>query len=467
VPDFRLLIDGQLVAGDATMPVINPATGASFTEAPRASLAQLERAVAAARSAFPAWAATPIEQRAASLVAIADRIAPHADELARLLTREQGKPLADARGEIDYAVATFRHFATYRLAPEVIRDDRRGRIEAHRRRLGVVAAIVPWNYPISLFAWKVPLALLAGNTVVVKPAPTTPLTTLRWCELVHDLLPAGVLNSLTDQNDLGPALTSHPDVRKVSFTGSIETGRKVMAAAAPTLKRISLELGGNDAAIVLDDNDPAAIAPKLFGAAFRNNGQLCMALKRLYVHASLYDEICDRLAELADREIVGDGLEQGTTLGPIQNKAQFERVKALLADARASGTIIAGGTFPDGPGYFLRPAVVRDVTDGIRIVDEEQFGPILPVIRFDDDADAVRRANATPFGLGASVWSRNRDRAIALAAGLEAGTIWINQHAAPDWDTPFGGAKQSGIGAELGHEGLNEFTQLTVINAAR
>jgi acyl-CoA reductase-like NAD-dependent aldehyde dehydrogenase len=306
--------------------------------------------------------------------------------------------------------------------------------------------------------------LLAGNTVVLKPAPSTPLATLRLAELIMAVLPPGVLNVVTDANDLGSMLTAHPDVAKITFTGSVATGRKVMASAAGTLKRLTLELGGNDAGIVLEDVDCHAVAQKIFDCAFQNSGQVCLALKRLYVHESIYDEMCDALVAIADRAVVGDGLEEGVTFGPIQNKAQFERVKDLLLSAEQDGNVLSGGLVPDRPGYFMRPVIVRDVWDGSRIVDEEQFGPILPVIKFSDLEEALQKANASPFGLGASVWSGDPGRARLLADRLQAGTIWINTHAGMSPEIPFGGAKQSGFGLEFGEEGLAEFTQLHAIH---
>jgi len=303
--------------------------------------------------------------------------------------------------------------------------------------------------------------------VVLKPAPTTPLTSLRLGELIKDILPAGVVNVLADANDLGAPLTAHPDVRKISFTGSTATGAKVMAGAAGLLKRITLELGGNDAGIVLSDVDPKEAAPKLFQSAFQNSGQVCIAMKRLYVHESIYDEMCDELAVLADASIIGDGLEQGTQLGPLQNKMQFEKVQELIASADKDGKIIAGGVTPDQAGYFIRPTIVRDVTDGDRIVDEEQFGPVLPVIKYADTSDAIARANASEYGLGGSIWSGDLDKAYALADQMESGTVWINKHAELDPSIPFGGAGMSGLGTELGEDGLEEFTQLKIINMAR
>lgn len=463
---FNLLIDGRMVAGDLSMPVINPATEEVLAECPRASEAQLNQAVAAAKAAYPAWAETPVESRKTALLAIADRIDAHADDLSRLLTQEQGKPIGDARRELFVTALLFRTFAAYDLPVEVLKDGEGGRVELHRSPLGVVAGIVPWNFPLILMAHKVPSALVAGNTIIVKPAPTTPLTTLRLGALIADLLPAGVLNIITDANDLGEALTRHPDVRKVSFTGSAATGRKVMASAAGTLKVLSLELGGNDAAIVLHDVDPKTAAPKLFSSAFGNNGQFCAGLKRLYVHDSIYDSMCEELAALADAAVVGNGLDQGTTQGPLQNKMQFEKVLGILAEARERGNVIAGGTRLDRPGYFLRPTIVRDIAEGARLVDEEQFGPVLPVIRFSEETEALARANSSPYGLGGSIWSSDPRRAYALAKRMEAGSIWINRHGALDVGVPYAGTKQSGFGAALGREGLLQFTQPKVINIA-
>jgi acyl-CoA reductase-like NAD-dependent aldehyde dehydrogenase len=333
--------------------------------------------------------------------------------------------------------------------------------------LGVVAAITPWNLPLLLLMIKVAPALLAGNTVVAKPAPTTPLTTLKFGELCARILPAGVVNIIVDQNDLGTALTSHPDVAKVAFTGSTATGKKVMASAAGTLKRLTLELGGNDAAIVLEDADPKKVAPGIYAGAMFNAGQGCIAIKRLYVHDSLYDAVCDELGRLARETVVGDGLEHGTQTGPIQNRAQFERVKGFLEDARRNGTIVAGGGVLEREGYFVQPTIVRDVPDTARLVREEQFGPVLPVLRYSDIDEVIERANDTDFGLGGSVWSSNRERAFGVAARINSGTVWVNKHLDVGLDTPFAGAKQSGMGVEMSQEGLEEFTQATIINMAK
>jgi acyl-CoA reductase-like NAD-dependent aldehyde dehydrogenase len=463
---YKLLIGGQLVDGDTTMDVVNPATEEVLAACPRGSARQLDQAVAAAKAAFPAWAATPIESRRALVLKLADEMEPLTGELARLLTQEQGKPLAEATAEIAYSIAFTRHLASLDLPMKLIEDQGGRRVEMHRKPLGVVGAIIPWNFPVLVTAFKFPLALLAGNTIVIKPAPTTPLTTLKLGELFARLFPAGVVNIVTDQNDLGDRLTSHPDVAKITFTGSTATGRKVMGSAAATLKRLTLELGGNDPSLVFEDADPVEAAQGIFGGAFMNAGQVCLAIKRVYAHETIYDRLCAELARLADAAVVGDGLEQGVTIGPVQNRAQFEKLQGFLADARQNGSIIAGGEVEDRPGYFIRPTIVRDISDGARLVDDEQFGPILPVVRVSDMADAVVRANASPYGLGASVWGKGADRLYEAAQQIEAGTVWINKHLEFGPNIPFGGAKQSGVGVEFAEEGLAEFTQVRVLNIA-
>jgi len=464
---YKLLINGEMVDGDLTMDVVNPATEEKLADCPRASESQLNAAVAAAKAAFPRWSKTAIDERKAVVLKIADVVEANAAELAQLLTKEQGKPLEDATTEV-YGMAAFcRYFTSLDLPVEVLEDSEGRRVEVHRNPLGVVGAIVPWNFPLILMAFKLPPALIAGNTLVIKPAPTTPLSTLRIAELIQDVAPAGVINFITDANDLGAPMTAHPDVRKISFTGSTETGAKVMAGAAGLLKRITLELGGNDAGIVLDDVNPKEAAQKLFDSAFQNSGQVCIAMKRLYVHENIYDEVCDELASIANDTIIGDGLEQGTKLGPLNNKMQYDKVKALIEDAKKEGNVIAGGEFPDKPGYFIRPTIVRDIKEGSRLVDEEQFGPVLPVMSFADESEAIERANASAWGLGGSVWSANPERAYALAEQMDTGTVWINKHAELDPTIPFGGAKMSGLGNELGQEGLQEFTQQKIINMAK
>ena len=463
----RMLINGALVDGDATLDVVNPATGTVFASVARASEAQADATIAAAKSAQPRWAARPMAERSACLVALADAIAAHADELARSLTLEQGKPLAESQGEVAWTLGYLRHYATLELPDRIIQDDADGYIAVQHRALGVVVGIIAWNFPLLVACWKIGPAVLAGNAIVLKPAPTTPMTALALGALCKDIFPAGIVNIITDANDLGPYLTAHPDVAKVGFTGSTATGKRIAANGVDTLKRVTLELGGNDPAIVLEDVDVRVTAQAIFSGAFMNCGQVCLAIKRAYVHADIYDAMCEELARLADAAIVDDGLLQGTQIGPIQNAGQFEKVKGFIADARAKGKIVAGGEAMARAGYFIRPTIVRDVTDGDRIVDEEQFGPILPVIRFDDVEDVIARANASEYGLGASVWSSDVARATAIAGCIESGQVWVNQHIAIGPHIPMAGFKNSGLGVEQSIEGLLEYTQLQVVNVKR
>jgi len=464
MPNFELLIDGKMVPGAASLDVINPATEQLAGACSRASESQLDEAIEAASSAQVAWAATPIEERRAAVLKVAEIAAAHAPELGAILTSEQGKPLPEAVAEA-YGFSMFtQHFAAMEMPVEVLEDSETRRVEVHRTPLGVVGAIIPWNFPLILLGFKLGPALISGNTLVVKPAPTTPLSTLRLAELIKDALPPGVLNVIADANDLGSKISAHPKIRKVSFTGSTATGMKVMSSASSTLKRITLEMGGNDAGLFLPDLDPKEIAPKIFDAAFGNNGQICIALKRAYVHEDIYDDVCDELAAIAKSKKIGDGTEEGVELGPLQNKAQYEKVQAIIADAAEKGTIIAGGGVPDRPGYFIEPTIVRDIAEGARLVDEEQFGPALPVIKYSDPEEALARINRSSDGLGGSVWSSDAERARELAIRIDSGTVWVNKHADLDPSIPFSGAKQSGIGTELGQEGFEEFTQRRVIN---
>lgn len=463
---FAMLIDGAAVAGAGNFPVINPATGRPFAHCPHADRALLDRAVAAGVAAFPRWAATPVDDRAALVARLADALATRADEFAALLTAEQGKPLAQAGHEVAGAVETLRAFAAMRPESRVLRDDGRARIVEHRTPLGVVAAIVPWNYPLLLLMNKIGPGLVAGNCIVAKPAPTTPLTALLFGEICRELLPPGVVNIICDRNDLGDALTGHSDIAMLSFTGSTATGRKVMAAGAQAIRRVSLELGGNDAAIVLDDADPVVAARRIFAGAMMNAGQVCVAIKRAYVPETMMEPFCDELVRLAQAHVVDNGARQGAQMGPLQNAAQYEKVKALLAETAEQGRVLAGGAAIDRPGYFIAPTIVRDLPDDARLVREEQFGPVLPVLSYSDIDEAVARADAGVYGLGGSVWGHDVDRAAQVAMRMGSGTVWINQHAALDAAIPFRGARQSGMGGDLGQDGLHEYTQAHIVNIA-
>jgi len=457
---FQHTIDGRAAPAVGRFDVVNPATAEVFAQAPDATREQLDQTVAAARRAQPAWAALALNERRRRLLALGDALLAHQDELATLITLEQGKPLARSRDEVARAATQLQRLVTLELPVEVMKDDASGRIELHHRPLGVVGAITPWNMPLVLSVPKAVHALYMGNTVVIKPSPYTPLAALRLGEIARDLFPPGVLNVVAGGNELGRWMTEHEGFDKISFTGSVATGKRVMASAAGTLKRVTLELGGNDAAIVLDDVDPKAIAKRLFGAAFINSGQICMAIKRLYVPDALHDALCEELAAIAKATRIGDGFEPDVELGPVQNAAQYRIVLELLEDARrAGGRFLSGGHALDRPGYFIAPTVVASLTEGSRLVDEEPFGPVLPVLRYADVEDALRRANGTRYGLSGSVWTSDPARGAALAVRLEVGTAWVNQHVGLDAHVPFGGAKASGLGCEYGIEGLKHYTQ--------
>ena len=463
--EYHMLVDGELVAGTTMFEVINPATAESFALCPKADEAMVERAVAAAKRAFPAWSATAIEERARLINRLADLLESRAGEFASLLTREQGKPLDQAMFEVMGSIFTLRAFAAMRIDVKTLKNEGGNTVIEHRTPLGVVVAITPWNFPVILLMNKLGPALVTGNTMVAKPAPTTPLTSLLFGEICQQVLPAGVVNIVCDQNDLGAKLTTHRDVAKVTFTGSTATGKKVMAAAAEGVRRVTLELGGNDAAIVMDDVDPKQAARKVYGGAMANAGQICVAIKRAYVPEPMYDAFCEELARLAREAVVDDGSKQGTTIGPIQNKAQYDKVVALIEDAKARGTVLAGGEPLDRPGYFIPPTIVRDLDDTAPLVREEQFGPVLPVLKYSDIDDVVARANDSEYGLGGTVWGKDLARATAVAKRIDTGTVWVNQHLAIDANIPFRGTKQSGLGGELGEAGFHEYTQAHIINA--
>ncbi|WP_225992804.1 aldehyde dehydrogenase family protein [Actinomadura rudentiformis] len=464
---FTMTIDGRSAEALGTFDVINPATGEVAEQAPDASREQLDQAMAAAQAAFPEWRRDK-EARRKALLAAADLMFARSEEIGRILTLEQGKPLHDATMEVVGAGVWLKYYARLELPREIIQDDGAAFVEVVRRPMGVVAAITPWNYPLLLATWKLAPALLAGNTVVLKPSPYTPLSSLKLGEVLRDVLPPGVFNVVTGGNDLGAWMTAHDVPRKISFTGSVATGKRVAAAAAPDLKRVTLELGGNDPAILLDDADPAVVADKLFGAAFQNNGQVCSAIKRVYVPEGLYGDVVEALAAKARSVKVGNGLEEGVQYGPINNRPQYERVSELVAEALAKGARAAAGGKPiDGPGYFFEPTILADLADGSRIVDEEQFGPALPIVKYTDLDEAVARANGTHFGLSGSVWGADAERAAEVAGRLECGTAWVNTHLALAPNQPFGGFKWSGVGVENGPWGLYGFTELQVIHRSR
>ncbi len=458
---YYLSIAGKLVSTDAHFDVFNPATGEVFAKAPSGSPEQLEAAIAAAKDAFKTWSVLSYDQRQRYLDAYADALLEHRDELARLLTLEQGKPLKTmAEPEVDQAISWIRQIAARRIPVEIVEENDNHIVELHHTPLGVVGAITPWNFPVLLALWKVAPALITGNTMVIKPSPFTPLTTLRFGQIAQSVLPAGVLSVVSGGNELGPQMTAHPDIAKISFTGSTETGKHVIRSAAGTVKRLTMEMGGNDAAIVMPDADWQAIIPQLYWGAVGNSGQWCVGIKRLYVHSSYREEFVAAFVEYARQQVMGDGLDPNVTVGPVQNKMQYDKVRSFLDDIKANGyNVVLGGEVDESrPGYFIPVTVVDNPPESSMIVQQEQFGPIVPIIAYDDVDDVVARANDSPFGLGGSVWGRDTQAAVAVANRLETGMVWVNEIHTQGIDIPFGGHKQSGIGTEHGHEGRLLFT---------
>jgi acyl-CoA reductase-like NAD-dependent aldehyde dehydrogenase len=442
----------------AALPIINPATGTVFAEVPDLTVDQVDEAVIAAQRALSDWRHDD-DHRRACLRAGADLIAGATAELAALLTAEQGKPLSESRRELAGTVAWMRYYADVELAPEKLPSSLPGRATLSRRPLGVIAAIAPNNFPVLIAMAKVAPALRLGNTMVLKPSPYTPVTTARVGELLSAVLPAGVLRVVTGGDQVGRRLTGHESVRGISFTGSTEVGRSIARAAAGDLKRLTLELGGNDPLIVLDDVDPATVAEEIFWRGFNNNGQACVAPKRIFVPEARRGAFVEAFASLATGARMGAGDLPDVQLGPVNNAAQRDRVAALVAEARAHGaTIVTGGETPDGDGYFYPPTIVTDLDPGERLVVDEQFGPAMPVIGYDTIEDAIAWAGAGMWGLGSSVWSADETRAIAVADQIEAGASWINTHTALSPGFPIGGVKWSGLGAEGGLRGLDGYT---------
>jgi acyl-CoA reductase-like NAD-dependent aldehyde dehydrogenase len=467
--NYALIIGGKRVETPQTFKVLNPVDESVVAEAPQGTVELLDQAVAAARKAFPAWSALSSEARSAKLMEIADIIEKHHPELAELVTREQGKTQSGpgANLEVGGAVAWTRVTAGLNLPEETIQDDKQGKILLRRKPVGVVGSITPWNWPLMIAIWHIMPALRIGCTVVIKPSPYTPLSTLRVVELMNSVLPPGVINVVTGDADVGNRMSSHPGIDKIVFTGSINTGKKVMGGAATTLKRITLELGGNDAGIILPGTKIEPLLEKLFWGCFINAGQTCAALKRLYVHSSQYEEVVAKFADYMSKIPVGNGLDPKNLIGPLNNKMQLDKVASYVDEARARGArIVLGGVRPKGPGFFYPLTLVADVTDDMLIVKEEQFGTVVPVIKYETVDEAITRANSLNVGLGGSVWGDDPAKAAEIASRLECGTAWVNQHGGLHPMAPFGGVKCSGIGVEFNVDGLKEYTTVQVLNIA-
>ena len=467
--DYKNLIDGEMVDTGNWLEVVNPANEEVIGRVPACGKPELDRAVAAARRAFPEWSKRPIAERREYIQKLSGIIKDNSEELYRLLTSEQGKPHAQAKGEIMGAAGMAGAQATLELEEEILEDTDDHLVRSRRVPVGVVGGIVPWNFPVMMAVQKIVPAMLSGCTIVLKPSPFTPLATLRIAELMAEAVPAGVVNIITGEDSLGPLITEHPDIDKITFTGSTATGKKIMEGASKDLKRITLELGGNDASIVLPDADVEKVAEQLFWASFQNAGQICVAAKRIYIHEDIYDDLSKAIAEYAKGVTVGDGSQQGTGVGPIQNRKQYERVLELIQDAKDQGYkfLVGGDAEKDKPGYYVPITILDNPPEDARIVAEEQFGPVMPLMKFSTEDEALERANASEYGLAGSVWTKDTDNGQRIAERMETGTVWVNETMSLGPFQPFGGHKQSGFGVEYGKEGLAEFTYPQVITVKR
>lgn len=465
--NYSFTINGNAVSSSNFFEVKNPATGELLGHAPISSDEQVKAAVAAARAAQSTWAAMPDEERKAILMKVSQVLVDNTDYLAKWITQEQGKPMAGPGSmfEMQACVGWTQVPASLDLPAEVVFEDDTRRDELHRKPIGVIGAIAPWNWPLMIAIWQIVPALRAGNTVVIKPSEYTTIGTLEMVRLMNTVLPAGVLNSISGDGKVGAELISNSGVDKIMFTGSTGTARKIIEASGGNMARLTLECGGNDAAIILPGTDMESKAGDLFWGAFINQGQTCACAKRLYVHEDDYDAVVGALDAVAGQMPMGNGMDDGIVLGPIQNQMQFNKVNELVEDAKATGaTIIRGGSPMEGPGYFYPITLVGDIDNGSRLVDEEQFGPVLPIIKYKTVDEAIKKANNTRTGLGGSVWGDDLGEAAKVAARIETGTVWINQHGAIHPMVPFGGIKDSGYGVEFGVEGLKAVTQPQIIS---
>ncbi|MCP4187436.1 MAG: aldehyde dehydrogenase family protein [Gammaproteobacteria bacterium] len=462
---YVMTIDGKSVATNKTLDAFNPATKDIIANVPDADKEHLDDAVASSRRAFKTWSTAPLAERQAAVAAIGEAIADHAEEFMALMTKEQGKPRAGAEWEILGSAAWCAEIAKQSLPDEVVEDSDDRSVITRFSPLGVVGGITPWNFPILLAIWKIAPAILTGNCIVIKPSPYTPLCTLKLGEICQDILPPGVFNVISGGDELGKWMTAHEGIDKIAFTGHTDTGKHVMRSAADNLKRLTLELGGNDPAIVLPDVDPQTIAAELFWGTYQNNAQFCNSIKRIYIHEDVYDNVRDALVEFAKEMKVGNGADADTALGPIQNQPQYEKVNEYIDDCAANGYTFAlgGDVDKNAEGWFIPITIIDNPPEDSRIVTEEPFGPIVPLLKWSDEDDVIKRANDTRYGLGASVWGNDTETVQRIGSQLDAGTVWLNEIHQYSPYQAFGGHKQSGIGCENSLHGLMEYTNWSTI----
>jgi len=462
---FYNVVNGENRGSNEIHHGINPSTGQELWDVPIASTQDLNDAVAAAKKAFPSWKATPTEKRKELLGQLIALFQQHEDDFVSLLCKESGKPRKFAAMEVGGVAGFIGYHATLDLPSESFEDDEKT-VYTEYSPLGVCGAICPWNFPLILSVGKVAPAILTGNTIIVKPSPFTPYTSLKFVELAQQVFPPGVIQVVGGNNELGAEMCKHPDIAKISFTGSIATGKKVMETSAKTLKRVTLELGGNDASIILPDVDIKKIAPEVVMGAFQNSGQVCVATKRIYIHESIYKEFVEEMVNFTKSVKVGNPDDGDNLLGPVQNKMQYDRVKGFFEDSKAKGYKFAVGE-PDvsaSKGYFIQPTIIDNPPNDSRIIQEEPFGPIVPTQPWSDLEEVIARANNTNTGLGACVWGKDVEKASQIARRLEAGSVFVNSYEKPTPQATFGGHKESGIGGEWGKTGLLAYCNPHVIH---
>ncbi|KAH6668933.1 Aldehyde/histidinol dehydrogenase [Halenospora varia] len=466
---FSNIIDGKLVKTEFTRCGINPATGEELFPSPVSTSQDVDAAIKAARAAFKGWKKTSVEHRKQQLMAFSAALVAWKPDFAALLTKEQGKATFFAEQEVDFGAHWLAGTCALEMADEIVDDTSEMLVKTRYTPLGVAVGIVPWNFPIMLLCGKIAPAILTGNCIIIKPSPFTPYCGIKIVELAQSFFPPGVVQVLSGNDNLGPWLTAHSGIDKISFTGSTATGKKVMESASKNLTRVTLELGGNDAAIVCSDVDIAAVAPQIAAFAFLNSGQVCIAVKRIYVHKDIYVSFRDAFVTCVEAFKVGNGVEKDTFIGPVQNKPQYDRVTSFLDDIRDCGQKIATGgqvIHTKKDGMFIQPTVVDNPPDDSKIVMEEPFGPVVPLLQWSEEAEVITRVNASEMGLGASVWSKDLDRAVHIGEALEVGNVWINEHLGIKPTATFGGQKKSGIGNEWGRDGLRGYcnTQTIFLN---